>query len=46
MRDYFNGVIEAEKAAEAERLKAEEERRSDLERRKNLANTIKEAIAK
>ena len=46
VRDYFNGVIEAEKAAEAERLKAEEERRSDLERRKNLANTIKEAIEK
>jgi len=46
VRDYFNGVIEAEKAAEAERLHAEEERRRDLERRKNLANNIKEAIAK
>ena len=46
VRDYFNGEIEAVKAAEAERQKAEEERRSDLERRKNLANNIKEAINK
>ena len=46
VRDQFNGVIEMAKAAEAERLHAEEERRRDLERRKNLANNIKEAIAK
>ena len=46
VRDYFNGVIEMEKAAEAERLQAEEERRRDLERRHEIANNIKEAIAK
>ena len=46
VRDYFNGVIEAEKAAEAERLQAEEERRRDLERRKALAQKIKEVKAK
>lgn len=46
VRDYFNGVIEAEKAAEAERLQAEEDRRRDLERRHEIANNIKEAIAK
>lgn len=46
VRDYFNGVIEAEKAAEAERLKAEEERRRDLERREELAKKIKEVISK
>jgi len=46
VRDYFNGVIEAEKAAEAERLQAEEERRRDLERRHEIATNIKEAIAK
>ena len=46
VRDYFNGVIEAEKAAEAERLKAEEERRSDLERRKKLSQHIQEVITK
>ena len=46
VRDYFNGVIEAEKAAEAERLAAEEERRRDLERREELAKTIKEVISK
>ena len=45
-RDYFNGVIEMEKAAEAERLRAEEERRRDLERRKALAQKIKEVKAK
>lgn len=44
-RDYFNGVIEAEKAAEAERLRAEEERRSDLARREELVNRIKEVIS-
>ena len=46
VRDYFNGVIEAEKAAEAERLRAEEERRRDLERREELARKIKEVQAK
>ena len=44
VRDYFNGVIEMEKAAEAERQKAEEERRSDLERRENLKRTIMEVL--
>ena len=46
VRDYFNGVIEAEKAAEAERLKAEEARRSDLERRQKLSQHIQEVITK
>lgn len=46
VRDYFDGVIEAEKAAEAERLKAEEDRRRDLERRAELAKNIKEVISK
>lgn len=46
VRDYFNGVIEAEKAAEAERQKAAEERRSDLERRQKLAKHIQEVITK
>ena len=46
VRDYFNGVIEAEKAAEAERLQAEEARRSDLERRQKLAKHIQEVITK
>lgn len=46
VRDYFDGVIEAEKAAEAERLRAEEERRSDLARREELKNRIKEVISK
>ena len=46
VRDYFNGVIEAEKAAEAERLQAEEERRRDLERREGLKNMIQEVITK
>ena len=45
-RDYFNGVIEAEKAAEAERLQAEEERRRDLERREELKKKIQEVITK
>lgn len=44
VRDYFNGVIEMEKAAEAERQKAEEARRSDLERRENLKNKIMEVL--
>ena len=44
-RDYFNGVIEMEKAAEAERLAAEEERRSDLERREELKKQIEEVLA-
>ena len=46
VRDYFNGVIEAEKAAEAERLQAEEERRRDLERREELRKKIMEEISK
>ena len=46
VRDYFDGVIEAEKAAEAERLRAEEERRRDLEHREELAKKIKEVISK
>ena len=45
-RDYFNGVIEMEKAAEAERQKAEEERRSDLKRRKELSEKLMEVIQK
>ena len=44
VRDYFDGVIEAEKTAEAERLKAEEERRSDLKRRAEMAKKIKEVL--
>ena len=46
VRDYFNGVIEAEKAAEAERLQAEEARRSDLKRREELKKRIQEVITK
>ena len=46
VRNYFNGVIEAEKAAEAERLRAEEERRSDLKRREELKKKIQEVITK
>ena len=46
VRDYFNGVIEAEKAAEAERLRAEEERRSDLAKREELKKRIQEEISK
>ena len=46
VRDYFEGVIEAEKAAEAERLQAEEERRRDLERREELKKNIQEVITK
>lgn len=46
VRDYFDGVIEAEKAAEAERLRAEEERRRDLERRADLRKKIQEVITK
>ncbi len=46
IRDYFNGAIEAEKAAEAERLAAEEERRRDLERREGLKKKIQEVITK
>ena len=44
VRDYFNGVIEMEKAAEAERQKAEEERRRDLERRHELRSKIMEVL--
>lgn len=46
VRSYFDGVIEAEKAAEAERLKAEEARRRDLERRAELKQKIQEVITK
>jgi len=46
VRDYFDGVIEMEKAAEAERLQAEEERRRDLERREELKQKIQEVIKK
>ena len=45
VRDYFNGVIEAEKAAEAERLQAEEERRSDLAKREEIRRRIEEIKA-
>ena len=44
VRDYFNGVIEMEKAAEAERQKAEEARRRDLERREDLKEKIMEVL--
>ena len=46
VRDYFNGVIEAEKAAEAERQKAEEERRSDRAKREELKKKITEELSK
>jgi len=46
VRDYFNGVIEAEKAAEAERLAAEEAERRDSERREELKNKIKGVLSK
>ena len=46
VRDYFNGVIEAEKAAEAERLRAEEERRSDLAKREELKQRIMGELSK
>ena len=46
VRDYFDGVIEAEKAAEAERLAAEEKRRSDLAKRAELKKKIMEEISK
>ena len=45
-RDYFNGAIEAEKAAEAERLLAEEAERRDSERREKIRKSIKEVINK
>ena len=44
VRDYFDGVIEMEKAAEAERQKAEEARRRDLERREDLREKIMEVL--
>lgn len=44
-RDYFNGVIEAEKAAEAERLAAEEAERRDSERREELRKKIQEVLS-
>ena len=46
VRNYFNGVIEAEKAAEAERLRAEEERRSDRAKREELKKKITEELSK
>lgn len=46
VRDYFEGVIEAEKAAEAERLAAEEAERRDSERREELKKKIQEVITK
>ena len=46
IRDYFNGVIEAEKIAKAERQKAEEERRSDLAKREELKKKIQEELSK
>ena len=46
IRDYFNGVIEAEKTAEAERLRAEEEKRSDLAKREELKKRIQEELSK
>jgi len=46
VRDFFNGVIEAEKIAEAERLQAEEERRSDLAKREELKKKIQEELSK
>ena len=46
IRDYFNGAIEAEKAAEAERLAAEEAERRDSERREELKKKIQEVITK
>lgn len=46
VRDYFNGVIEAEKAAEAERLQVEEERRRDLTKREELKKRIQEELSK
>lgn len=45
VRDYFNGVIEAEKAAEAERLAAEEAERRDSERREELRKKIQEVLS-
>ena len=44
VRDHFHGVMEMEKAAEAERQKAEEERRRDLERRHELRSKIMEVL--
>lgn len=46
VRDYFEGVIEAERAAEAERLAAEEAERRDSERREELKKKIQEVITK
>ena len=46
VRDYFNGVIEAEKAAQAERQRAEEAKRRDLEHRAELRKRIMEEISK
>ena len=46
VRDYFNGAIEAVKAAEAERRKAAEEWRSDQRARAELKKTIQGVITK
>ena len=46
VRNYFEEVIEAEKAAEAERLAAEEAERRDSERREELKKKIQEVITK
>lgn len=46
VRDYFNGAIEAIKAAEAERQKAAEERRSDRAKREELKKIIQGVITK
>lgn len=46
VRDYFNGAIEAVKAAEAERQKAAEEWRSDQRARAELKKIIQGVITK
>lgn len=46
VRDYFNGVIEMEKAAEAERLAAEEAERRDSERYGEQIKKIQEVLSK
>ena len=46
VRDYFNGVIEAEKAAEAERLQAEEAERRDSAHYEEQIKKIQEVLSK
>ena len=46
VRDYFNGVIEAEKAAEAERLQAEEAERRDSAHFEEQIKKIQEVLSK